>query len=120
MEHNMENVEGFYTLYLTSAAGNGLGMIALNKGIISGADVAGALFDGSYEWDSTNNILKNQIKVIIPPNSQLLQGGTTGQEGLTYNVNFSVSFAQKDIPYFRIDTPTGAVNVKMVKIRNAS
>jgi hypothetical protein len=114
----MENVEGFYALYITAVAGNNIGMIALKNGVISGADAAGALFDGSYTWDQEKKVLYNKLQVTISGNMPLIQGGVASPEGLVYEANFQVSFEKEDIPYFRVDTPVGAVNVKMVKLRN--
>ena len=42
-------VNGFYAIYYTGVSGSGIGVLAINNGIIAGADMVGGRYDGTYK-----------------------------------------------------------------------
>lgn len=56
-------INGFYSIYFTGMAGVGFGVIVLKDGTITGADSAGAIYDGEYQLDDEHKIVSRQPKV---------------------------------------------------------
>lgn len=94
-----------------------MGMFVIKDGIITGSDFLGVLFDGSYEINTSASMITGVVKVRVPPNASLINGITAGDEGLTYEtpINFPINFTE--LPYITLQSPFGATNVKLVKIR---
>jgi len=109
--------DGFYVAYLTGKAGQGLAILAFKKGRITGADMAGVLFDGEYSDLSSGNI-GISLSVRTPPNVTLIQGGTSGLEGLHTKLDFEIPADFSSQPFIRINGPRGPINTKLVKLRD--
>lgn len=108
---------GFYAVNLSSRNGQGFAMVILRNGQIIGADATGVILDGNYAHDPDNGYQMTLI-VKTPPNIPLLQGGLSGPQGETQNLNFPlpIDFASRD--FVRIDAPRGPINAKFVKLRD--
>ncbi len=110
-------IDGFYAAYLAGRAGNGFAMLILRHGIITGADLVGAYYDGTYTKNPNNNY-DVKLNSTLPPNITLIQGGQSSPQGEISKLNFELeqNFAQKD--YISVDTTRGPVNAKLVKLRD--
>jgi hypothetical protein len=113
----MDPIDGFYAVYFTSKDGAlGAAMIAVVNGKIIGADPTGVRLDGEYE--KVQGGYRAKIAVKVPPGTQLVQGGDSGQKGRSYEIEFSFTQKLDDVPFIRIETPLGPLNVKFVKLRD--
>lgn len=112
----MSEIEGFYACFMSGTEGNGFAMFVFKDGQIAGSDALGVLFDGNYNSNDGNGYSVS-IKVSIPKNGQVIQGVTAGPEGMTYTVDFELpkSFLEDD--FVAIQTPLGAINFRLQKIR---
>jgi hypothetical protein len=54
-------MDGFFRIAFTGAAGSGFGMLVLRGGVIVGADVGGAMYDGSYTDNSSTQALDFRV-----------------------------------------------------------
>lgn len=106
---------GIYSLYLAGSAGNGFGLIMLKGGIITGSDSTGTLFDGNYTMLESMYI--GSIVVKVPAGGNIIQGTTVPPQGLIYQVDFRLPESFEQLPYVRLPTPYGDINVKFVKLR---
>lgn len=111
----MASIDGFYSCYMTGAEGNGFAMFVFQAGVISGADPLGVLFDGTYVENKTD--FDARINVTVPSGGTVIQGASAGPAGLTYQVTFKLKADFQEMDFFRIDTPLGAVNVRLKKLR---
>jgi hypothetical protein len=110
------DIEGFYVAYLSAKAGQGLAVLIFRKGRIVGADIAGVLFDGEYT-ESADGALSISLLAKTPPNVALIQGGTSGPQGLETALNFEMPRDFGSLNFIRIDGPRGPVNTKLVRLR---
>ncbi len=107
---------GIYTLHFRGAAGWGMGLLELRDGIAAGADVAGALYDGTYE--ETDVDLTLSMHMTVPPGVTLVQG--TAPRPLQYSVDFNAKIPKSSIEArepILIDLPPGPVNVIIARLR---
>lgn len=112
----MAAIDGIYAGYMTGAEVNGFATFVFLKGIISGVDPLGVMFDGTYTAHAEGYTVSVTVK--IPSGGTVIQGASAGPDGISYNVQlqFSADFAEQD--FIRIDTPLGAVNLRLKKIRD--
>lgn len=113
-------VDGFYAGYFTGAAGNGLGLFVFNNGVIVGIDALGVRFDGTYKTTENNTGFSISVTVTAPAGGQLVQGVSTGDTGLTYQVAATVPVDFENANFLTLPTPFGAVNVRLKKLRGMS
>lgn len=112
-----DDINGIYVGYFTAAGGNGLAMFFLRDGSLAGADPNGVIYDGTYRVAENRSHI-GRVRVINPPNTMLVQGASTGPNGLTYEADFTFppDFLQR--PHLRVETPLGPVNVALKKLRS--
>ena len=108
--------DGFYTVYLSGKAGNGFSMFTIRHGVIVGADMLGAIYDGQLEEDGTGGY-KATLAVKLPPNMSVIQGGTTGPHGDSHHMTFELPTNFLSVDFVRINGKLGPINAKFVKIR---
>jgi hypothetical protein len=112
-------MDGFFRIAFTGAAGSGFGMLVLHSGVIVGADVGGATYDGSYTVSSATQALDFQITMNAPA------GITPVQTGIALTAPISMPITGS-IPQENItsETPTlletqlGPVNLILKKLRD--
>lgn len=63
---------GFYTAQYRGAAGDGAGAFYIGNGIITGADVAGGVYDGGYE--EVGGLMLGVVRLGIPGGGVLVSG----------------------------------------------
>lgn len=109
------SVDGFYAAYLTGSTGQGLAMLVFRNGAIVGVDVVGVKYDGTYS-ESCNGV-SIKLTVSVPPNTPLIQGVSTGPQGEDSGMELHLPPDFLSLPFIRIDTGHGPVNVKLTKLR---
>jgi hypothetical protein len=110
-------INGFYAVYLSAKTGQGFAMLLLRNGQIVGADASGVLIDGRYTESAANDYMA-KCTVKTPANTQFLQGGFSGPQGESYDLDLPLpnDFLSRD--FVRIETPRGPINAKFVKVRS--
>ena len=68
-------MEGFFRITFTGTAGSGFGMLVLHGGVIVGADVTGAEYDGSYSDNSSTRTLDFRVTMRAPAGTIPVQTG---------------------------------------------
>lgn len=91
-------------------------MFILSNGILIGADPLGVLFDGSYVPDA-NGGFTGTVTVKAPPNGELVQGVTTGPDGLVYEVGVEIPPDFEAKAFITLTTPLGPVNFILKRLR---
>ena len=112
--------EGFYKVdYAGQAEGQidfGFALLALDTGTVVGADWAGGLYDGSYEWNERTQLLDLNVAVWIPEGVRVVQGQTAGPGGLKFNVQCSFP-REPDNQVVQATTSLGTVAVRISLLR---
>jgi len=111
-------LDGFYVGYMTAASGYGVVLFVFQGNVVVGVDAGGVKFDGSFLHDDDTGTYQGNIRVDAPPNISLVQGIPTGPSGLKYTVPFSLPADFLTSPFIKVETPFGAVNVKLEKLRD--
>jgi hypothetical protein len=91
-------------------------MFLIRKGVVAGADILGGTYDGSVE-PTSNEAYKVKFTTRTPPNLRTIQGGMSGSGGETSEMEFILPVSFLAEPFVRIETSTGPVNAKLVKLR---
>ena len=81
--------EGFYKVEYQGETGLGFAVIALETGIVVGADFGGGIYDGTYKWNEQKQLLETNVTVQVPEGVPLVQGHTAGPGGCTFEVKCS-------------------------------
>lgn len=110
-------MDGFYAGYFTGISGQGQAIFAMKDGALVGADAAGVTFDGDYSLANTGE-MKGLVTVKVPAGISIVQGVTAGSQGLTYKVPITLPADFANRPFITVETPMGAVNVRLVKVRD--
>ena len=109
-------IDGIYSGYMTGAEGNGFSMFVFSAGAIVGADPLGVSFDGKYEKSESGHAV--HIKVTVPSDGTVIQGVSSGPNGMTYDVEMVLEDGFEDHEFIRIDTPLGPVILRLEKLRS--
>ena len=107
---------GFYAIFFTGSTGYGMGMLALKNGIVTGADAAGGLYDGTYAEFSQG--AKAKIRMTFPPGASLVTGALAGTQALSFEIEVDLPPELNSELPVPIKTPTGTVNVIFRKLRD--
>ena len=103
--------EGFYSLIFTGVTGDfGMGVIALDTDTIIGADAAGGLYDGKYEYNTQTKMLDAKQTLTIPAGVALVTGVPAQAQEWSFDFNFSFPRETTETPVL-VTTPVGPVNV---------
>jgi hypothetical protein len=111
-------MNGIYAIYFTGLKGFGHGVIVIKDGLISGADAAGALYDGSCTVSSDGAKIEGMVVLKIPPEGMLVTGAVAGSSPQSYNIPLSLPTNFGDGDPLLIQTGTGPVNVSFKKLRD--
>ncbi len=111
-------INGFYAIYYTGVSGSGIGVLAINNGIIVGADMVGGRYDGTYKPSATTGAYDANVRITIPPGSSLVTGALAGPQPLYMDVSMTLPEDLGGEQPIRIETPTGPVNVIFRKLRD--
>lgn len=110
------SLNGFYVAYFTGETGQGLAMLVFRNARIVGVDVAGIKYDGHYSGGYEEGFTV-ELSLLIPPNTILVQGVTTGSESQESELAFLLPGDFLVQPFIRITAPHGPVNAKITKLR---
>ena len=110
------SINGVYAAYLTGRLGQGLVMLVFRNGQITGADVSGVKYDGSYVESTEGFSVK--LNIAIPPNTYLVQGVRAGPEGDKSELAFPLPADFLTQPFIRVNAKHVPVNVKFIKLRD--
>jgi hypothetical protein len=113
-------MNGFYAIYYTGATGSGVGVLAIKDGIISGADMAGGVYNGTYVVNEASGQGDANLQMTFPPGASLVTGALAGTQPLTLQMNATLPVNLGNGQPVPLQTPTGAVNVIFRKIREFS
>jgi hypothetical protein len=90
----MATREGFYAMYYRSTAsgvtGTGMGMLVLDSGIVIGCDVAGGIYDGTYEFNPRTDMLDMKVTARIPAGAVLVTGVPAQAVPLVFDIEESL------------------------------
>lgn len=108
-------MEGFYAVYYTGAAGFGHAVLAIRDGILSGADAAGGVYDGTYKLGEAGAV-SIEVTLTVPAGATLVTGQTLPSPyNQTIKAELPVNFAGgQPVP---MQTPLGPVNAIFKKLR---
>jgi hypothetical protein len=110
-------VDGIYSIIFRGAADWGMGLLLLRSGVVTGADNAGVLYDGTYV--ETESAVQFKIKLTVPPGVALVQGTRPQSKPYSLDLNSPVPkmAMNKSLPHL-VMTPVGPVNVIFKKLRD--
>ena len=106
----MKFTDGIYSAVFRGISDWGMGILIFKKGVITGSDISGSLFDGKYQVNGP--IIEFEVTMTVPPGVTLVQG--TPPRRTQYTVPFHgstpIESILKSIPIL-LDMPIGPVNV---------
>ena len=108
-------LDGIYVGYMSAAEGYSAVLFVLREGRMTGADVGGGTYSGSYEV--TDEGLLGTAIATMPPNSQSITGAQVGADGYTFSVPFQIRMAEIGRGYIVLDTPSGPVSAAINKLQ---
>jgi hypothetical protein len=118
LQMSTTSVDGIYAVYITGQSGNGLILMMMRNGKMTGVDPMGVMFDGDYSPIGSGEEWQATVTVKAPPGVTTVQGVSTGPSGITYKVSyvFPKNFEQQK--FLEITTQLGPVNAKFQKLRS--
>ena len=109
--------DGIYAITFRGATDWGMGMLLLRKGVVTGVDSGGVLYDGIFKMSGDH--LTFDLKLTVPPGATLVQG--TLPQTSAYTVPFQASVPiraiQQNVPVL-VQLPPGPVNVIVKFLRS--
>lgn len=108
--------DGIYSIAFRSAVDWGVGMLVLRKGTITGADMAGVIFDGSYHHIAGD--IRIKMTMTVPPGVTLVQG--TPARSTQYVVPIDIVMPAEALRSQRpvlLNLPHGPVNTIFRQLR---
>jgi hypothetical protein len=109
-------LDGIYSITFRGRADWGIGMLILQRGVITGADAAGVLYDGSYL--ERGAYLQVKLTLTVPPGATLVQG--TLPQPTQYSISSETTLLTKALlegePTL-VQLPPGPVNVIFRRLR---
>lgn len=112
-------MDGFYRMAFTGAAGSGFGILVLREGVVVGADVSGATFDGTYAKARDRQVINVDVIMSMPAGASPVQTGIPIPSPISVPIQVSISDTEilEELPKL-VQTPLGPVNVILKKLRN--
>jgi hypothetical protein len=112
-------MDGFFRIAFTGAAGSGFGVLVFRDGVVVGADVGGATYDGSYTNNSAKMALDFQAIMSMPAGVVPVQTGVPLTEPVSAPISGSLPIENitTETPTL-LQTPLGPVNVVFKKLRD--
>jgi hypothetical protein len=107
---------GFYSMAYTGAVGTGFGLIAMSRGVIAGADVAGGMYDGTYVEKASGIDFKMTMRLpagIIP-----VQTGVPLTQPMTLPFDALLPSDLGAEKPLLLQLPLGPINVIFRKVRD--
>ena len=112
--------EGFYKVdYVGQGIGQpdyGFALLALDSGMVVGADWRGGTYDGTYAWNERTQLLDVKVAVWIPEGVPVVQGQIAGPGGLEFDVQCSFP-REPDNRIVQASSSLGPVAVRITLLR---
>jgi hypothetical protein len=108
-------MQGFYALYYTGTGGFGHAVLVMNDGVITGADVTGGVYDGTYTV--LDDAIDIKVDFVVPAGATLVTGQSL-TESLKQSITANLALHFADGRPVLITTPMGPVNVIFKKLRS--
>ena len=121
IEHEQTTVFGnaLYAAYLTGKAGSTFALLRFHDGVITGLDAGEGCYDGEYKLGPDQQNIVGTITVSMPAGMPTITGVTSAERPLEFDVPFALPVNLDPDAVYRMETPTGPVNVKFKKKRGA-
>lgn len=101
--------DGFYGIFYTGTVGSGFGVVVLHDGKVTGVDVTGGIFSGSF--DVTNSELVGTVHLEVPAGEILVTGAPAQAQSYTLTIPLKVPADLGAGKPVLVKTPTGPINV---------
>jgi hypothetical protein len=88
----------------------------LKDGVIAGTDIAGMLYDGTFEITPDGFVL-GRVKYVLPVGSSTITGLSATDEPIELISPLKLPLVFANDTVHRIETPAGPVNAKFKKVR---
>ena len=115
---SISDINGYYVSYMAGKNGQSIVFFVIENGSITGVDPHGTTFDAILSLDESGQYLVGTCSVSTPPRVSTITGVETGETGIRYELPIQLPRDFLSIPFVRIETPYGPVNVKLEKVRN--
>jgi hypothetical protein len=112
-------ISGIFRMAFTGAAGSGFGMFVLRDGGVAGADVGGAVYDGTYTDDPSAKEIKINVSMRAPAGITPVQTGVPLPGPIDIPITATIPYRdlESENPSL-LQTPLGAVNAIFKKVRD--
>lgn len=111
-------IDGFYNIAFTGSAGSGFGMVIFRDGLVAGADISGATYDGEYAANPATGQISIRVRATLPAGTTPVQTGVSLAASVTTELESIASIddlVNQKIILFR--SLLGPVNVACLKVR---
>ena len=109
--------EGFYKIDYVGDHGFGCAVIALDSGMIVGADPFGGAYDGTYKWSTKTERLDIDVLAKLQEGTYTVQGAIAPKGGLEFKVKCSFP-REPDDEIIPADTSEGPLSLKVSLLRH--
>lgn len=109
--------EGFYKIDYQGRYGMGFAVLALDTGVVVGADVTGGIYDGEYEFNPETRLIDANVEVRAKAGTVLVQGVVVPPEGLTFEVKCSFPRRPENM-LIAAETDFGKIDFRMDFLRH--
>lgn len=110
-------MEGFYVGYCTGSMGNAVVLFVFKDGIIAGADMGGATYDGTFALTDDGQRISGTLTFNVANGATLITGASSsGPVRFEVPITLPTNIANGDVQ--KINSPVGLVNVRFQKIRS--
>ena len=108
--------EGFYRLDFQGVQGRGCAILALDTGMVVGADTEGGTYDGEYVLNEKTRNLDVEVSIWVPEGTRTVQGNVAPQGGLQFRARCSFP-REPDNHVVQAETDHGRVLVRIHLLR---
>lgn len=108
-------IDGIYTAYFASKAGNSMGMFVFKDGTIAGGDIGGWVYSGTY-CVGDDGYAVGEVLFEIPVGGASITGATAQGQPLSVKVPIRLPVNIDPEETYRIETPQGPLNAKFRKV----
>ena len=108
--------EGFYRLEFQGEQGLGCGILALDTGMVVGADTGGVEYDGEYAWSEKKELLDVDVTVRVPEGTRTVLGKIAPSGGMEFRARCSFP-RRPDHQVVQAETDHGTALVRIHLLR---
>jgi hypothetical protein len=111
-------MDGFFAVYVTGRSGVSLVLLASKGGRLVGADIGGLKYDGEIASKPDGTGYTCRVTFKVPQGGALIAGGgpAAAATDITLIAELPANFSEG--PIVPIQTPTGPLNARFVKLRD--